>query len=320
MERAVVELGERVDVMHQHGIWTMVSRVTKTFRSRFDKPTVVAPHGSLGRWALKRSVWKKRLAELAYESENLNRASCLHAGGESELEEFRDYGIAAPVAIVPNGVSDEWLSSSGDASAFRRKLGIGDDARVLLFLSRITPKKGLPMFLEAMAGMRPRLSNWLFVIAGTDEFGHQREVESTIDRLDLRDRVRFVGPLFDTDKRDAFEASELCVLPSHSEGAPIVVPEALGVGVPVLTTKASPWDDLVTFKCGWWTDIGTESIREALDEALALTQGELRDMGDRGRALVNSRYTWRSIAATYLMLYDWLLGKAETPDFVVIEH
>lgn len=60
MERAAVELGERVDVIHQHSIWSMVSRVTNTWRRRFHRPTVVAPHGTLETWCLARSKLSTR--------------------------------------------------------------------------------------------------------------------------------------------------------------------------------------------------------------------------------------------------------------------
>ena len=131
--------------------------------------------------------------------------------------------------------------------------------------------------------------------------------------------MKFVGPQFDQEKREAFAAADLFVLPSYSEGAPMTVLEALGAGVPVLTTKASPCEYLVTQHCGWWPEISESSIAEALKSALKQPIGELREMGKRGRDLVSDKYTWDKIAEQTLMLYDWLLERGPQPDFIVKE-
>ena len=136
--------GGAFDVVHQHGIWTACSHVSNTLCRVHGIPTVVAPHGSLQKWALKRSPWKKRLALLAYERENLHQAACLHATAEAEIADFRDYGLANPIAVIPNGISTTWIASQGDGARFREQYGIPLDRRLLLFLSRITPKRGYP--------------------------------------------------------------------------------------------------------------------------------------------------------------------------------
>lgn len=317
MEQHVLAHAAEYDVVHTHGIWTYTSRVVNRWRAHKGGPTVVTPHGSLDAWALKRSRWKKRLALWLYERENLHRASCLHALSQREVEGFRAYGLANPIAIIPNGISEDWLASTGDASRFRDKFDLTTEMRVMLFLSRITPKKGLPMLLQAMASLQQQLGDWKLVIAGVDEFGHQPEVEALVRQLGLQPYVQFVGPLYGQDKRDAFAAAELFVLPSHSEGAPVVILEALGAGVPVLTTQASPWQELVTHQCGWWTEISQDAIADALHDAFQQSPATLRAMGARGKQLIRARYTWTFIAQMTIELYIWLLGLASRPSFVI---
>ncbi|MEN6479125.1 MAG: glycosyltransferase [Anaerolineales bacterium] len=317
METAV--LHSSYDVVHQHGIWTGVSHVTKRWRNHTECPTIIAPHGSLDAWALKRSGWKKHLALLAYERTNLNQASCLHALSGREAESFRAFDLHNPVAVIPNGISDSWLTSEGYQDSFRQRIGLNQEARVLLFLGRITPKKGLPFFLRAFESLYLCFPDWHVAIAGVDEFGHEAEVRSVAEQLGLESRIHFVGPLYDQDKRDAFAAAELFVLPSYSEGAPIVILEALGAGVPVLTTNASPWEELATHDCGWCTEISEDAIAQALGDALAKSPETLRQMGQHGQSLVAMNYTWSKIAEKTIMLYSWLLGQAEQPEFVVKE-
>ena len=317
MEKELAKYMDRYDLIHQHGIWIAISKATAQWHLRSRKPTVIAPHGSLEPWALKRSIWKKRLALFLYERRNLREAACLHALSFNEAKDFRAFKLRNPIAVIPNGISDSWLRSKGDAYLFRRKLGLPEDIRTLFFIGRITPIKGLPMLIRAMHELRTKLEQWKLVIAGVDEFNHQRELQSLIDRLSMRDYILFAGPLFEQDKRDAFAAADLFVLPSHSEGAPMVILEALGAGVPVLTTKASPWEDLVTYRCGWWTDISVNAIADALEDALKRSSAELREMGQRGKKLVRERYTWTQIAEQALVLYEWLIHGGHMPDFVI---
>lgn len=320
MERSITEHAcRRSTIIHQHGIWTALSRATSRSRRMCGSPTVVAPHGSLDEWALRKSWWKKRLALKAYEWDNLTGAACLHALSASEASSFRAFGLTNPIAVIPNGISSEWLGSSGDAASFRRRFDIAEDQRVMLFLSRITPKKGLPMFLQALARLRQCLDGWVFAIAGVDEFDHLAEVKADVGRLKLETHVRFVGPLYDQDKRDAFAAAELFILPSYSEGAPMVILEALGAGVPVLTTQASPWESLITHGCGWWTAITNDGLAEALEDALSRSPVVLQQMGARGRSLMEAEYTWSKVAADTLRLYQWLLHRADRPEFVITD-
>jgi glycosyltransferase involved in cell wall biosynthesis len=310
--------GGLFDIVHQHGIWTACSQTTNIIREVHRIPIVIAPHGSLQQWALARSPWKKRLALLVYERKNLNKANCLHATAEEEIADFRNYGLSNPIALIPNGVSENWLESEGNSLRFREQYAIPPDHRVLFFLSRITPKKGLPILLEAINRVRNDFGNWLLVIGGTDEFGHLREVKSLVAKLNLQNLVLFTGPLYDQAKRDAFAASDAFVLPSYSEGFPMVILDCLAAGVPVITTKGTPWRRLLDWKCGWWVEASTEGIVEALQEVLFLPKVKLIAMGKRGLELIKSLYMWKAQGSKTLDLYFWLLERQDKPDFVII--
>ena len=303
-------------ILHQHGIWTRLSRTANIIRSKSNAATIITPHGSLKPWALKKSAWKKRAALMMYENSNLVKTSCIHAVSDAEAQDIRSFGLVNPVAVIPNGISENWMASKGDGVNFRTKFGISTSKRVLLFLSRITPVKGLPMLLESIADLGTDFSEWVLVIAGNDEFNHKKLVFETVVRLGLIDKIIFTGPLFDQSKRDAFAASDLFVLPSYSEAAPIVILEALSAGVPVVATKASPWNDLEEYKCGWLTEIDRESLANGLRIAISSTRSDLSSMGQRGRDLIMRNYTWYRSAKMLIDLYGWVLGFGEKPAFV----
>jgi glycosyltransferase involved in cell wall biosynthesis len=172
------------------------------------------------------------------------------------------------------------------------------------------------MLIEAMYALGHRLDNWILLIAGTDEFNHRAEIEALVRKFGMGQAVRFIGPLFNDRKRNAFDAADLFVLPTHSEGNPIVVLEALGAGVPVLTTKGAPWQDLVRNQCGWWTEISTDSIGNSLTIALSLPRQELLTAGLRGKDLVEKEYNWRRITQKTIQVYQWITGDGPKPDCV----
>ena len=320
MERfAAGSTGQQFNVIHQHGIWTGISRVTYKLSKKHNISSVVAAHGSLESWALKRSKWKKKIVSHLYEYQNLNKAACLHATAEAEVTDFRKFGLLNPAAVIPNGISDKWLNSVGNADNFRNHFKINHNKRILLFMSRITPKKGLFMLLNAINMMIKDFNDWILVIVGPDEFGHKSEVESLVDRLGLKDKVIFINPIFNQLKRDAFSAADLFILPSYSEGAPMVILDSLATGVPVITTKASPWKDLLTYGCGWWVDISVNGICEALKHSVNLSKENLEEIGKRGKELVASKYTWSRLAQMTIDLYAWILRRSEMPDFVFFD-
>ena len=129
--------------------------------------------------------------------------------------------------------------------------------------------------------------------------------------------MKIIGPLFNQSKLDAFAAAELFILPSYSEGSPMVVLDSLAAGVPVITTKASSWNDLVEYNCGWWTEINTNAILTSLSEAIKLSKEDLQVMGEKGRKLIEQKYTWTQLAEKTIKLYEWLLGYSNIPDFVI---
>ena len=120
-----------------------------------------------------------------------------------------------------------------------------------------------------------------------------------------------------SDKDTAYQNADLFVLPSYSENFGIVVAEALGYGVSVLTTTGCPWQELEMHRCGWWVDPTPRGIEAGLRAAVGCENTVLFDMGRRGRLLVERKYQWPGIAERMLEFYDWVLNGGEQPELVV---
>jgi len=272
----------------------------------------------LDSWALNNGRWKKRIAGWLYERKNLETAACIQVNTEKEHTALRDFGISAPACVIPNGVSLPDLSSissppwDGD---------IPGDQHVLLFLGRIHPKKGLREMVDAWemwsrSGSSP--AQWTLVIVGWDDGGHEDALQRHIHDAGLEDSIRILGPRFGEQKKAAFAHADAFVLPSHSEGLPMAVLEAWSYRLPVIKTPACNLPE--GFEAGAAIKIEPESssIAHGLDQMASLTDKERTEMGRRGRALVEDRFTWKSVAQKMHHVYQWTDDRRTQPDCVYL--
>ena len=294
------------DVTDVQGLWTYPSLANLRYHRRTGIPYIITPHGMLDPWARARSVKKKRLVRFLFEDEHLRHASCLRATAEMEAEHFRNSGLKNPIAIVPNGVvAPALIQSDRPPSASRR----------LLFLSRIHPKKGLPLLLRAWARLSHQNPGWELVIAGPDEVGHRAEMQILSGDLGLP-RVQWLDHVDGDQKSALYRSADLFVLPTHAENFGLVIAEALAHGIPVITTRNAPWEGIGAHRCGWWIDLKEDALVDTLAHAMSCSPGELRAMGARGHDWISRDYSWDRVAAQMLDVYLWVRARGAPPPTV----
>lgn len=308
---ALRSTNEAALVLHDHGIWLTSNVLSAIAAKRLHVPLVVSTRGMLEPWAMSYRAWKKKVAWQAYQKRVLMSAAVLHATSAAELEGIRGAGLKNPVAVIPNGVS---LPSNTDIPSLQSNRDT--TGRKAFFLSRVHPKKGLPMLLEAWHRMGPQ--GWELVIAGPDEVGHTGQLKTLVDRYGLQNDVRFVGPVDDAAKWRLYAESDLFILPTHSENFGIVVAEAMAAGLPVVTTKGAPWSVLSERQCGWWTDMSADAIEAALREAMSMSPEQRHAMGERGARYVREHLSWPSIARQMREVYEWVLFGGAVPSTVAL--
>jgi len=310
MRRRIV--GSSHEILHQHGIWSFPSWSTDAWRRHSGRPTVISPRGMLDAWAVRNSSLKKRFVRLLYEDRNLAGASVIHALNESEAEAIRSFGLVNPIAVIPNGVD---LPQPGEAPAKPAWVG-SDDRRVLLFLGRIHPKKGLSELIAAWKrladGHGAIFSGWRLVIGGWDDGGHLDALRAQVSALGLSRHISFAGPLFGDDKAAALAHASAFILPSYSEGLPVAVLEAWSWRLPVFMTRGCNLAH--AFAAGSAIEIPTDPATMADTLAAYLDRDvELESIGEAGRALVERRFTWDLVVDEMQQLYGWLAGRGDRP-------
>lgn len=314
MVNALAEI--RPDIVHTHGLFYYTSAIAFQWGKKNNRPYLVSPHGMLDAWALGNSRWKKILAGWMLEDKHLRNARCVHSLCAAETISIRAYGLKNPVCQIPNGIDlpkcFNKLRAPWDGKLEGKK-------KILLYLGRIHPKKGLPALLTAWASAVQevrRAKEWVLCVAGWDQGGHEKELMALTKALDLDEVVCFIGPQFNEFKVACYQNAEGFILPSYSEGLPMVILEAWAFGLPVLMTKQCNLPE--GFEKGAAIRIETDpkAITRGLLELFEMSDCTRKEMGQRGLLLVKEQFSWPKVAAQMRQVYDWLVRGGTPPECV----
>ncbi|TDD94682.1 glycosyltransferase [Flavobacterium cellulosilyticum] len=283
---------ESPDIVHINGIWSPENWGFQKIAQDLGVKVVLSPHGMLETWILAQNPWKKKIGLFIYQNKAICNAQHLHATAQMEKNSIRNLGYTNAITIIPNGI---------DLSEIKKKKE-RFGSKKMIFLSRIHPKKGIELLLEAWGNTDTK--DWTLEIAGN---GDENYILKLIESAQDIKNVSFVGAQYGEAKWDFLRSADVMVLPTYSENFGIVVAEALVVGIPVITTKGTPWQDLETYNCGWWIDLSVLNLKLKLEEIIDSTDDQIKTMGDNGRRLIKDKYDIKIVAKNLNELYQNLI-------------
>ncbi len=308
-------IGKRSALFHCHGIWMFPVVGCFLWSMLKKKPYIISSHGMLDPWAVNNSRWKKVPAGWLYQNRHLRRAAAIRALNVSEALSIRGYGLRNPICIIPNGIDLPDFSSMENHGA--------GELKTLLYLGRIHPKKGLQNLLLAWKLLQSRnrqaAKRWELVIAGWDQSGHEDRLRALARDLGLSGSVRFLGPRFGPDKAAAYSSADAFILPSFSEGLPMVVLEAWAYGVPVIMTPQCNLPEGFQNDAAIRIDPEVVSINGGLETLFSMSDAQRQELGSNGRKLVAERFSWPKIGEEMRNVYAWVLGGGPPPASVVAD-
>ena len=284
---------ENPDIVHINGVWSPQNWGFQKVAQELGIKVILSPHGMLEPWILAQNPWKKKLGLFLYQKKAIQKALCLHATAQMESDNIRTLGFKTPIYIIPNGID------LIDIKKVKEYYG----TQKMVFLSRIHPKKGIEILLEAWRDCST--DGWMLEIAGN---GDKNYIEKLIQSAQDLKNVNFVGAKYGEDKWDFLRSADVMVLPTHSENFGIVVAEALALGVPVITTQGTPWEDLEINQCGWWINLSVINLQKTIEKATHTSANTLENMGIQGRKLVAEKYEIKVVTNQIIELYQKILN------------
>jgi glycosyltransferase involved in cell wall biosynthesis len=296
------ESGAR-EIVHFHGLWQRnFPRISAHCRRR-GVPYIVSPHGMLEPWAWRHKWWKKWAYFHLIERRHLAQADRLLTTSAAESRNLEKFFPQSNRAVLPLGLAE---LRQPDYAAARRILEWSESEIVILFLSRIHPKKGLSLLLRALASFGPNPSSRpvRLVIVGGGAKSYLRKLKAFARKEHRRlPRIDWVGQIWGEGKWVYLQGADLMCLPSYSENFGFVVLESLQVGTRVITTDQTPWDSIPSSGAGWIVPPKVGALAGALAEYLAYPEWSVKQRSGLA-AETGEGFSWDKIGPAYLRFYQ----------------
>lgn len=296
------------DLIHITSVFLSVSTLGAYYAKKFNKPYIISPRGSLMAAPLQKKYLKKAIYLSLIEKRNLKNSSAIHFTSEEEKKDYVDAGLSLHSSVVvPNGFDSAEFEKEVATGLFRKKYGIGPSKKMVLFLSRISWKKGLDMLIPAFANAKKENSDLVLVIAGGDDENYKKTIDELIKKHNLKSDVIFTGMITGQDKIGAFSEANVFTLPSYAENFGNAVLEAMNSGLPVIITEnVGIAREVEQAGAGLIIKKDENALAEAMLKLLNDYDLSLK-MGKHGKELVLKTFSWPAIAEKFIKAYKELI-------------
>ena len=286
--------GGGFDLVHAHVYASATAATLATLG--LDVPLVITEH-SEGSW---RTWHARQMSRLVY-----RRAKHVVAVSSSIRRLLLEEYGAPPkrMIVVPNAVTEGSDTTPGESPLLPDEWREGPLVGVL---AQLKPEKGLSTFLEAAAHVSPLLPNVRFLVIGDGPL--RGDLEASTQHLGLNQRVRFLG--FRSDARALVELLDVLVVPSLSEGAPLVVLEAMAAGIPVVASRVGGIPDQIRHEReGLLVPPGNSAALGNALVGLLRNPARARRLGEAGRQRWASEFSYATMVRRVEAVYRTALGK-----------
>ncbi len=290
------------DIIHTHYLFSYPSTCAGLIARNQGIPYIVRIIGQLTPWALAQSRLKKQLYTSLIERHNLNRAAAIHCTSKAEVEDAHKFGIKTPAITLPLGVNNP-INLPNAKPKIRHLYNLSPTTPIILLLARLHPVKRVDLLLNALKQLVTQNNDCHLIIAGSGETDYVNYLKNLVDSLGLTSRTSFAGFVSGEDKELLLQGSDIFVLPSFTENFGVAIAEAMAAGLPVIITpgvQIAP--EIAQAKAGLVVEGEVDDLSNAIAQLLA--SPDLRNqLGENGKQLVSSRYSWSAIAQNLASVY-----------------
>jgi len=295
------------DLAHIHALFSPVSSAAATVARSQKLPYILRPLGTLDPADLNKKKQLKKLYAALLERPNIAGASAIHFTSHEEARISERFGVKTNDLIIPLGVTLPELTKTPEA--ILSHLEIQPNVPIILFLSRIEPKKGLDILIPALEKVLATGLNFQFILAGSNpqDPEYETKIKQQIQSSALAEKTIISGFVTGEIKTALLTKADLFVLPSYYENFGIAVAEAMAVGTPVVISKGIYiWEDVETAEAGWVGNGTIDEISSLIETALTNPQ-ECQRRGLNAQNYALTYYSWDAIAQQMIQAYQGLI-------------
>lgn len=297
------------EIAHIHALFSPVSSAAATICRQQKLPYILRPLGTLDPADLRKKQLLKQLYAAIIERRNLAGAAAIHFTSDQEAKISARFGVTTQDLVIPLGVVPPKFIKQKQKSLVRNELGIPNDVPVIVFMSRIDPKKGLNLLIPALEKLLVSGCNFHFVLAGTNpqDPDYEQNIISQIQNSPLRSHTTITGFVTGELKASLLQAADLFVLPSYYENFGIAVAEAMVAGIPVvISDQVHICHQILESESGWVGAMDVQVLVNLLQEALQNPE-ERQRRGLNAQQFALKHYSWDAIAHQTILAYKQIL-------------
>jgi glycosyltransferase involved in cell wall biosynthesis len=299
------------DIVHIHTLYRFSSTLAAHYCRSYGVPYILRPHGTLDPYIYSRHRMRKMIYETLIEKKNLQRAAAVHFTAAEEMRLAQSLGLKFRGIVVPLGVDapKSQVHRADLRERFANEWPETRDSKIILFLGRLTEKKGLDILVEAFAQLVHQRSDVRLFLAGPDDEGYGDKVKSWLAAKGVMHRATFAGMLTGQRKDAAIASADVFVLPSYTENFGFAVVEALAAGIPsVISNKINIWREVRDAGAAIVVNCDPGEVASALLNVLNDSDISER-LAAAGRELVARQFNWSIVVDQILALYRKILAE-----------
>lgn len=308
MAAALREAIPTFDIVHIHSLYLFHGLAAAHYCRRARVPYIIRPHGTLDAWHRQHRQFQKALYGFLVENRNLRHAAAIHYTSAAEAAAARETGVVTPGFVVPQGVSLEEFYALPERGEFRRHHPELANRKLVVFLGRISEKKGFDLLIPAIAQVARSHPDIHLVIAGPDDEGYGQTARNLLQQHGLNEHATWTGMLLGEEKKSLLRDADVWALTSHDENFGVAVAEAMAAGAAVVITKNVGISLHVQKSAsGLVCDPTIASVSEAIETLLA-DPSRREEAGQRAREYAMDSLSWDSAARSLLTEYEAIVS------------
>ena len=301
----LIDNKDSIDLVHFHLIFNIDKNIIANSLKKYGVPFIITSHGTYSKPHA--STGKRLIAKYLYEKQYLNLAKEIHTLTREEGTGLQQYGYNGKSFVAYNGINISELKKERNSNFFADR--DYNNKIKFIWLGVLRDDKNIKSLIEAVAYLDNEVKKQIvIIIVGPDWKGNLSKYKQLAIDLHCSENFDFLGPLYNQDKFDALESSDIYVMPSFSEGFSLAMIEAMSCAKPLLITPGCGLNYIsnrtFSVNCEPYSQDLTRGITEIL-----IKKDDWIQMGIESKLIVEEKLSWDKVTKVMIKNYERIINE-----------